>query len=98
MRRDALETLMNDIEAADPLDFSDLSIGEDAARSMMASHFCELDARLERAGLAAEERLTVMAAIAAHTMEANFLVHLQRLRGQAGGFDLREWMTRHGFG
>jgi len=99
MTPEALEVLMSDIESSDPLDFSDLSIGEDAARSLMARHFCQLDGDLSEAGLDAEGRLAVMTAIAAHTMEANFLIHVQQLRERPqGGFDLKRWMASKGFG
>ncbi len=98
MTPEALEVLMNDIESTDPLDFSDLSIGEDDARSLMAQHFCQLDGDLSEAGLDAEARLAVMAAIAAHTMEANFLIQVQRLREERQGFDLKSWMASKGFG
>lgn len=98
MTPQALECLMSDIEEADPLDFSDLAINVAAARRLMASHFCELDERLREAGLPAEDRVAMMAAIAAHTMEANFLIHLRQLGTRSGGFDLRLWMQQHGFG
>ncbi|MCB1906086.1 MAG: hypothetical protein KDH15_01855 [Rhodocyclaceae bacterium] len=99
MTPQTLEVLMSDIEASDPLDFSDLAIGEDDARSLMAHHFCQLDGELSEAGLDAEGRLAVMTAIAAHTMEANFLIHVQRLRGRRHeGFDLKRWMAIRGFG
>ncbi|MCB1888200.1 MAG: hypothetical protein KDH20_11390 [Rhodocyclaceae bacterium] len=98
MSPQALETLMSDIETSDPLDFSDLAIDEAGARSLMAQHFCQLDESLSDAGLDAEDRVAVMAAIAAHTMEANFLIHIQRLRDQGEGFDLRRWMAERGFG
>jgi len=98
MTPETVEVLMSDIECSDPLDFSDLSIGEDDARSLMARHFCQIDGDLSEAGLDAEGRLAVMTAIAAHTMEANFLLQLQRLREQRQGFDLKSWMADKGFG
>ena len=98
MTPEALAVLMCDIETGDPLDFSDLGIGEDEARGLMALHFCQLDSALAAEGLDAEGRLAVMTAIAAHTMEANFLIQLQRLRAAGQGFDLRAWMSDRGFG
>ncbi|MCB1955370.1 MAG: hypothetical protein KDG55_06820 [Rhodocyclaceae bacterium] len=98
MSPQALEILMSDIETTDPLDFSDLLLDEDGARRLMAQHFCQLDSSLSDAGLDAEDRVAVMAAIAAHTMEANFLIHVQRLRDQGEGFDLQRWMAERGFG
>lgn len=98
MSPNALATLMRDIDATDPLDFSDLSITEDDARCLMAQHFSQLDGKLRDAGIDAEGRVAIMAAIAAHTMEANFLLHLQLLRGEAGAFDLKAWMRDRGFG
>lgn len=98
MSPNALATLMCDIESTDPLDFSDLAIGEDDARQLMAQHFCQLDGALCEAGMDAEGRVAIMAAIAAHTMEANFLMHLQHLRGEEASFDIKAWMSDRGFG
>lgn len=98
MTPQSVECLMSDIEDGDPLDFSDLAIAEDDARRLMAGYFCELDRRLADSGLDTEARLTVMAAIAAHTMQANFLLQIQGMRGGDREFDLRAWMQRHGFG
>ena len=97
MTPQVLEELMSDIEEGDPLDFSDLAIEAGRARALMANHFCALDNRLSDAGVAAEGRLAVMAAIAAHTMEANFLIQLRRLSGDEADFDLQAWMARNGF-
>ena len=93
-----LASLMAEIEAGDPLDMSELSIDERDARELMASHFCEIDRRLARHGLKPEARLEMMAAIAAHTMVENMLLHMGRLQRSDGeGLDtFRSWMRRHG--
>ena len=98
MTPESVETLMADIEAEHPLDFADLSIGEEAARRLMAAHFCELDQRLLEHGLDAPARLEIMAAVAAHTMVENMLLNLAQLRAGGDGADFRAWMKRHGMG
>lgn len=96
MNLQSIESLMADIEEDDPLDLGDLAIDEAEARRLMASHFCEIDERLAEHGLDAEARLEIMAAIAAHTMTENMLLHLGRLRSTAGKNEFRDWMRRHG--
>jgi hypothetical protein len=111
MNLHTLEALMSDIEAEDPLDLGDLAIDEHEARRLMAGHFCDIDRQLADHGLDAEARLEVMAAIAAHTMTENLLLHLARLRAHAGDKhvghnrspaaaddEFRTWMRRHGLG
>jgi hypothetical protein len=98
MTPESVETLMADIEAEQPLDFADLSIGEEEARRLMAIHFCEMDQRLLEHGLDIQARLEIMAAVAAHTMVENMLLNLAQLRGGDGGADFRAWMARHGMG
>ena len=96
MTPESVETLMADIEADHPLDFADLSIGEEEARRLMATHFCELDQHLTERGLEAQARLEIMVAVAAHTMVENMLLNLARLRRAGGGGDFHAWMRRHG--
>ena len=55
----------------------------------MASHFCELDRQLDSQGLSADQRLEVMAAIAAHAMVENFMLQLARLRSEADRLEFR---------
>ena len=98
MTPQSVESLIAEIEAEDRIDFGDLSIGEDEARSLMAHHFCDIDHQLAEHGMSAEARLEVMAAIAAHTMVENLVLHLGRLRGTAGRANFRQWMRRHGMG
>ena len=97
MNPQTLAELIADIDAEDPVEMGEFSIDEHDARTLMASHFCELDRRLARHGLATEERLEMMAAIAAHTMVENLVLHMRRLRAGEDGIDaFREWMGRHG--
>ncbi len=96
MTPQSVETLMADIEAEDPLDLGELSLNEEDARRLMANHFCEIDRQLASRGLDAEARLEVMAAIAAHTMVENLVLHVRRLRASAERADFRDWMKRHG--
>lgn len=95
MTPDALMAIMAEIEEGDPLDFSSLSIRSEDARQLMATHFCEVDRKLADAGLGSEERLTVMAAIAAHVTEENMLLNVTNLKHmeQTGAF--RAWLRRY---
>lgn len=98
MTPQTIESLMTEIEAEDSIDFATLRLDENVARSLMANHFCDVDDRLRAQGLSAEERLEVMAAIAAHTMTENMVLHIQRLRHADDPADFRAWMQRHGLG
>ncbi len=98
MTPESVVSLIAEIEAEDRLDFGDLALGENEARSLMANHFCELDRKLAEHGLTTEARLEIMSAIAAHTMVENMVLHLGRLRSAAGQADFRNWMRRHGLG
>lgn len=97
MTPQSLAELIADIEAEDPVDLGDVSLDETGARELMASHFCELDRRLEAHGLDAEERLEMMAAIAAHTMVENLILHMKRMYSGEDDIEaFRAWMGRHG--
>lgn len=96
MTPQSIETLLADIEAEDPIDFGALCFDEHDARRLMANHFCDLDRRLAEHGLEIEERLEVMAAIAAHTMTENMVLHVARLRAAGDDGAFRDWMRRHG--
>ncbi|QID19327.1 hypothetical protein G3580_17925 [Nitrogeniibacter mangrovi] len=96
MTPQSVETLMEDIEREDPLDFGLLSIDEQDARQLMANHFCEVNAALSAHGLDVEARLEIMTAIAAHTMVENLLLNVERLQGGAAGADFTAWLKRHG--
>jgi len=96
MTPQTVETLMEDIEREDPLDFGLLSIDEHDARHLMANHFCEVNSALAEHGLDAEARLEVMAAIAAHTMVENLLLNVDRLKDQAADASFSAWLRQHG--
>lgn len=96
MTPESVATLIAEIESEDRIDFGDLAIGEDEARQLMASHFCDIDRRLADHGMDTEARLEVMAAIAAHTMVENLVLHVARLRDAGSAGDFRDWMSRHG--
>lgn len=98
MTPETIATLIAEIEAGDPLDFSGLAIDAEGARRLMAAHFCELDRQLEDFGLPHEQRLEMMAAIAAHAMVENMLLHLVRLRRDPCEIGFRAWMERYGIG
>ena len=101
MNPQTVASLMAEIEQEDPLDLANIAIDEADARRLMATHFCELDRKLADHGLGSDERLEMMAAIAAHTMVENLLLHVGRLKAREAddGKDvLRDWMRRQGFG
>lgn len=98
MTPQSIESLMADIEAEDPLDIGDLALDEAEARRLMTNHFCEIDQRLVEHGLDAEARLEVMAAIAAHTMAENLVLHIDRLRRDNDRDAFQAWMRRHRIG
>ena len=98
MTPENVETLMADLEEGDPFDFSQLSIEDVDARKLMANHFCELDRQLDTQGLSVDQRLEVMAAIAAHAMVENFMLQLSRLRSEAARLEFRDWLRRYGIG
>ena len=80
MSPEHLSALIAEIEAETPLDFGAVAIDAQYARRLMASHFCEIDARLAACGLLLEDRLEMMAAIAAHALVENMLLQLVQLR------------------
>lgn len=96
MTPEAVMAIMAEIEEGDPLDFSDLSIRSEDARALMATHFCDVDRRLAQAGLSSDERVVVMAAIAAHLTEENMLLNAANLKRLGNTDDFRAWMRRHG--
>lgn len=97
MTPQVVQAIMADLAKGDPLDFADLSIREEDARAMMASHFCEMDRELAASGLSSEERLEIMVAVAAHAMVENMLLNIAQLRrARADGSDFKNWMQRHG--
>lgn len=98
MSPEHLASLIAEIESADPLDFDALAIDAGGARRLMANHFCELDRRLADYGLATDERLEMMAAIAAHALVENMLLQFERLREAGDKAEFRAWMKRHGIG
>lgn len=96
MTPETVATLIAEIEAGDPLNFAGLSVDADSARLLMAAHFCDIDRQLVELGLGPDQRLEMMAAIAAHSMVENMLLHVSRLRGASDVADFRAWMQRHG--
>ena len=98
MTPESVVSLIAEIEAEDRLDFGELALCENEARSLMANHFCELDRKLAEHGLTTEARLEIMAAIAAHTMVENMVLHFGQLRNAAGKAEFHRWMRCHGLG
>ena len=95
MTPQTIESIMAELAEGDAPDFADLSIREADARTLMAVHFCEVDRQLAAAGLGSEERLAIMAAIAAQAMVENMLLNVQRLRQAGSGDGFRDWLRRY---
>lgn len=98
MSPEHVASLMNEIDASDPLDFSRLAIDADGARRLMANHFCEVERQLVDCGLEPDDRLAVMAAIAAHAMVENMLLYVELLQSAGRKAEFHAWMRRHGIG
>jgi len=104
MSPQALEQLMAELDAEDPPWHGDPALDAQEMRQMMAQHFCELDQMLAAQGVPLTARHEIMAAIAAHTMVENMVLHMSRLQQQGHLEDgdsltlFRHWMRRHRLG
>jgi hypothetical protein len=73
-----LAALMREVEMEDPIDFADLPFAEDELRQLVASHLCEMAAKLET--LSTEDRLLTLLAVSAKLVLENLVLHVQLLR------------------
>ena len=92
----ALLTLMQDVEAGDPLDFCDLSIYEEEARQLVALSMLKMQAELDALVLSPAERELVLMASAAHLVLENFLIHVRHLQasGASGAATVEALLAR----
>jgi hypothetical protein len=89
-RRDAmpitpaqLETLIEEVEIEDPIDFADLPFEEAALRELVAERLCEMTDGMT--DFTDEDKILSLMAVAAKLLLENLVLHVQLLRrdGQA---------------
>lgn len=73
-----LALLMQEVEAADPIDFADLPFDEQELRGLIANHLCEMTDAM--AGFTPEDRNLALLAVAAKLVLENLVLHVQLLR------------------
>ena len=73
-----LAVLMQEVEAADPIDFADLPFDEQELRGLIASHLCEMTDAMD--SFTPEDRNLALLAVAAKLVLENLVLHVQLLR------------------
>lgn len=82
-RAQALQVLMQEVEAEDPLDFGATPLDEAETRRLVALSMLKL--RDDLAELSADERELVLMASAGHLVLENLLLHYERLTASGHG-------------
>lgn len=80
-----LLTLMQDVEAGDPLDFGAIPLDEAEARRLVALSMLKIRDDLAALDAPAEERELVLMASAGHLVLENMLLHYHRLTANGQG-------------
>jgi hypothetical protein len=73
-----LETLMQEVEHEDPIDFADLPFDEKDLRGIVASHLCEMAGAME--SFSETDRQMTLLAVSAKLVLENLVLHVQLLR------------------
>ncbi|GGY25312.1 hypothetical protein [Pseudoduganella albidiflava] len=73
-----LETLMQEVELEDPIDFADLPFDEKDLRGLVASHLCEMADKME--SFSEADRQITLLAVSAKLVLENLVLHVQLLR------------------
>ena len=73
-----LATLMQEVEAEDPIDFADLPFNDEELRGLVAKHLCEMADAME--SFTPEDRNMALLAVAAKLVLENLVLHVQLLR------------------
>ncbi|WP_338769437.1 hypothetical protein [Massilia sp. METH4] len=73
-----LETLMQEVEQEDPIDFADLPFDEKDLRGIVASHLCEMAGAME--SFSEADRQMTLLAVSAKLVLENLVLHVQLLR------------------
>jgi hypothetical protein len=78
-----LETLIEEVELEDPIDFADLPFEEAALRELVAERLCNMTEGM--ADFTDEDKILSLMAVAAKLLLENLVLHVQLLRrdGQA---------------
>ena len=72
-----IRALLDDIEVEDPVDFGDLPVDEERARSLVVAHLAEMRERLVKHDLSGEAREAVLLATASRVILENLLLHVR---------------------
>ncbi len=72
-----IRALLDDIEVEDPIDFGDLPVDEERARSLVVTQLAEMRERLVRHDLSGEAREAVLLATASRVILENLLLHVR---------------------
>ena len=73
-----LETLMQEVEQEDPIDFADLPFDENDLRGIVANHLCEMADAME--SFSETDRQITLLAVSAKLVLENLVLHVQLLR------------------
>lgn len=75
---DQLSVLMQEVEQSDPIDFADLPFSEEALRTLVTGHLCEMAVSMEK--FSEEDRMLTLLAVSAKLVLENLVLHVQLLR------------------
>ncbi|HEY8023363.1 MAG TPA: hypothetical protein VIF60_02270 [Burkholderiaceae bacterium] len=73
-----LETLIEEVELEDPIDFADLPFDESALRALVAERLCNMTAGMT--DFSDEEKILSLMAVAAKLLLENLVLNVQLLR------------------
>ena len=73
-----LETLIEEVELEDPIDFADLPFEEDALRELVAERLCSMTAGMT--DFTDEDKILSLMAVAAKLLLENLVLNVQLLR------------------
>ena len=73
-----LETLMQEVEQEDPIDFADLPFDENDLRGIVANRLCEMADAME--SFSETDRQMTLLAVSAKLVLENLVLHVQLLR------------------
>ncbi|HJV03085.1 MAG TPA: hypothetical protein VJ752_21290 [Burkholderiaceae bacterium] len=73
-----LESLMEEVEQEDPIDFADLPFDEHELRALIANHLCEMAGAMD--SFSEEDKHLTLLAVAAKLVLENLVLNVQLLR------------------
>lgn len=80
-----LETLIQEVEQEDPIDFADLPFEDSALRTLVATHLCEISAGMEN--YTEQDRHLALLAVVAKLVLENLVLHIQLLQHKGAKID-----------